>query len=120
SELLELGARQRIRFNDGRGALVLKVPLKLDGETVNLKKRSLLHSALQYFKVLEMMGVVPIYDAQFNIRPVYYLAFGKPETTVSRTNELDESLRTVKESGRSVGSDFQAPRAQGQAVRLFG
>jgi hypothetical protein len=67
-----------------------------------------------------MMGVVPIYDTQFNIGPVCYLAFGKPETTVSRTNELEESLHAVKESGRSVGSDYQTPRAQGQAICLFG
>src|SRR5205807_10557484 len=119
SELLEVGARQRIRFDDGRGALVLKVALKLDGQTVDLKERSLLHSALQYFKVLKVMGVVPIYDAQYNIGPIYYLAFGKPETTVSRMNELDQSLHTVKESRGSVGRDFQTPRAQGQAVSLL-
>src|SRR6266550_3928146 len=59
-----------------------------------------------------MMGVVPIYDAQFNIGPVCYLAFGKPETTVSRTNELEESLHTVKESGRSVGSGLSEAQMQ--------
>ena len=96
------------------------MPLKLEGETVDLKRCRLPQSALQRFKVLEMMGVVPIYDAQFNIGPICYLAFGKPETTVSRTNELEESLHTVKESGRSVGSDLQTPRAQGQAICLFG
>src|SRR5207253_5341372 len=38
SEFLQLGRRQRIRFNDGRGALVLKVPLELDGESIDLEK----------------------------------------------------------------------------------
>src|SRR5256884_6508903 len=119
SEFLQLGGRQRIRFNDGRGALVLKVPLELDGESIDLEKCRLLYSALQYFEMLEMMGVVPVYDAQSNIGPIYYLAFREPETTVSRTNELDKCLHTVKEPWRSVGRDFQTPRAQGQAVRLF-
>src|SRR5207244_13601605 len=119
SEFLQLGGRQRIRFNDGRGALVLKVPLELDGESIDLEKCRLLYSALQYFEMLEMMGVVPVYHAQSNIGPIYYLAFREPETTVSRTNELDKCLHTVKEPGRSVGRDFQTPRAQGQAVPLF-
>src|SRR5262249_48696193 len=91
-EFLQLGARERVRLDDRRGALVLEMSLQLDGESVNLEERRLAKRAFQDIDVFEVMRVIPVDDAKLQVGPINDFPFRQPEITSLRLEQLNEGL----------------------------
>ena len=83
-QLLQLGGGEGIGLDNGRSAAELEMPLELEGEAVDLEKGRLPERRFENVQVLEMMGIVPINDAQFQVGPILELAFRELEAAISR------------------------------------
>src|ERR1035441_2485016 len=74
SQLLIFGGTHRIGLNQRRRAFELKVTFELKRESINLVERSLPDGLLQHVEPVQMMRIVPIDLAQFQVSPVLDMA----------------------------------------------
>ena len=118
-ELLQFGGRECVRLDDGRRAFVLEVPLQFDGESVKFEKCRLAQCALEVVEVFEVMSVVPIDDAEFEVGPIHDFAFRQPKASPLRLQQLNEGLHAIKKSCQSVRGDSDGIFSQGDLVGLL-
>src|SRR5437868_13734885 len=76
SQFLILCRRQRVRLNNGRSALELKMAFQLESESIDLEECRLPDGALQGLRPIEVVRVVPINLTQLQIGPVLYVDLG--------------------------------------------
>lgn len=119
-ELLQFVWRQRIGLNQSRRALVLEMAVQLNDKAVDLEKRRLPHGAFQLAQAFQVVGIVPIDEAQREIRPVHDLAFRIPESPIALSQKLDQSFNSIKQAGRGIGRQANLERRQIDPVGLLG
>ena len=106
-QFLILNRRQRIRFDNRRRALGLKMPFEFQNESVDLVKRSLPDRMLQRIKAIKVMGIVPIDLAQLKIGPIDDFPRWKPALSITMRDKLHQSFDAIKQPGLGVGGDTQ-------------
>ena len=83
-EFLILGGRECVRLNQRGCAPELEVAFQLQDESVDLEKRGLTYSALQFRQALQVMRIVPIDMPQVKVRPVRDAALRQVHPSVAR------------------------------------
>src|SRR5262249_60651132 len=104
-QFLKFSWRQSVRLDNCRGTLVLKMSLKFNGKSIDLKKCGLPHCPFQHIEMVQMMGIVPVDFTELQIRPVNNFPFRQLQISVARFDELQQCLHPIEESGGRIARD---------------
>jgi len=93
--------------------------LQFDRESVDLVESCVAHSRLEHIQMFQVMRVVPVDNAQFEVRPVFDLALREPKASTLWFEQLNEGLHAIKQAGQAVRCDADRIRRDRELVGLL-